>query len=122
MILSDKTILSLIGKGTLVIEPIEMQQIQPASIDIRLDNTFSIVEDSSAGIVTLDKPIVYKEIKVERYLLLPRQFVLATTMAYIKLSNDMTAFKEEVLRNGWGCLSKQLGCSRFFRRDYSGIV
>lgn len=122
MILSDKTILSLIGKGTLVIEPIEMQQIQPASIDIRLDNTFSIVEDSSAGIVTLDKPIVYKEIKVERYLLLPRQFVLATTMEYIKLSNDMTAFKEEVLRNGWGCLSKKLGCSRFFRRDYSRIV
>lgn len=94
MILSDKTILSLIGKGTLVIEPIEMQQIQPASIDIRLGNTFSIVEDSSAGIVTLDKPIVYKEIKAERYLLLPGQFVLATTMEYIKLSNDMTAFVE----------------------------
>ncbi|MDE7253998.1 MAG: dCTP deaminase [Acetatifactor sp.] len=94
MILSDKTIRSLIEEGTLVIDPVEPGQIQPASIDIRLGNTFSIVEDSSAGIVTLDKPIAYKEIKAERYLLLPGQFVLATTMEYIKLSNDLTAFVE----------------------------
>ncbi|MCM1101206.1 MAG: dCTP deaminase [Clostridium sp.] len=94
MILSDKTIRSLMEEGTLVINPVEPQQIQPASIDIRLGNTFSIVEDSSSGIVTLDRQIVYKEIRAERYLLLPGQFVLATTMEYIKLPDDLTAFVE----------------------------
>lgn len=94
MILSDKTIRSLMEEGTLVIDPVEPRQIQPASIDIRLGNTFSIVEDSSSGIVTLDRQIVYKEIQAERYLLLPGQFVLATTMEYIKLPDDLTAFVE----------------------------
>lgn len=94
MILSDRTILSLINEGALVIEPLEKKQIQPASIDIRLGNTFSIVEDSSSGIITLENPISYKEIKADRYLLLPGQFVLATTMEYITLPNDLTAFVE----------------------------
>ena len=94
MILSDKAIISLIDKGSLVIQPLEKKQVQPASIDIRLGNTFSIVEDTSAGIVTFDKPIVYKEITSERYLLLPGQFVLATTIEYINLPKDLTAFVE----------------------------
>ena len=94
MILSDKTIIALMKEGSLVIEPLEPQQIQPASIDIRLGNTFSIVEDSAAGIITFDKPISYKEIQTEKYLLLPGQFVLATTMEYIKLPDNLTAFVE----------------------------
>lgn len=94
MILSDKTLISLIDEGSLVIEPLDRKQIQPASIDIRLGNTFSIVEDSSAGIITLENPISYKELKAEHYLLLPGQFVLATTMEYITLPNDLTAFVE----------------------------
>lgn len=94
MILSDKTLISLMEEGSLVIEPLERGQVQPASIDIRLGSTFSIVEDTPAGIVTMEKPIAYKEIKTERYLLLPGQFVLATTMEYINLPNDLTAFVE----------------------------
>lgn len=94
MILSDKTLISLIDEGSLIIEPLEKKQIQPASIDIRLGNTFSIVEDSSNGIITLENPITYKEIKADRYLLLPGQFILATTMEYISLPNDLTAFVE----------------------------
>ena len=94
MILSDRTIISLINEASLTVEPLEENQIQPASIDIRLGNTFSIVEDTPSGIVTLDKPIAYKEIKAQRYILLPGQFVLAATMEYIDLPNDLTAFVE----------------------------
>ncbi len=35
----------MLEEKTLVVEPTEEGQIQPASIDIRLGNTFSIVED-----------------------------------------------------------------------------
>ena len=94
MILSDKTIMAMLGEGSLAIFPIESGQIQPASVDIRLGTTFSVVEDTSSGIISMDNQISYKTIQTERYLLLPGQFVLATTMEYISLPNDLTAFVE----------------------------
>lgn len=94
MILSDKTILKMIEEGTLKISPIEEGQVQPASVDIRLGNTFSIVEDSPSGIITLENEIKYKTITTDTYILLPNQFVLATTMEYFDLPNDLTAFVE----------------------------
>lgn len=94
MILSDKTILKMMEEGTLKISPIEEGQVQPASVDIRLGNTFSIVEDSPSGIITLKNEIKYKTITTDTYILLPNQFVLATTMEYFDLPNDLTAFVE----------------------------
>ena len=91
MILSDKTIRRMLLDRTLTIEPVEASQIQPASVDIRLGSTFSIVEDSSSGIIAMDREIAYKTIQTERYLLLPGQFVLATTMEYFALPDDLTA-------------------------------
>lgn len=94
MILSDITLTELLKTGELKMSPLTDGQIQPASIDIRLGDTFSIVEDSSSGIITLDSEISYKTIKTDTYLLLPGQFVLATTMEYIELPDDLTAFVE----------------------------
>ncbi len=94
MILSDKTIISLLQEGTLSISPLQDNQIQPASVDIKLGNTFSVVEDSSAAILTFRQEIRYKEIHAEKYLLLPGQFVLATTREYISLPDNLTAFVE----------------------------
>ena len=94
MILSDKTISEMLKEGTLSIEPLQNEQIQPASVDIRLGNTFGIVEDSADGIITMHSEIKYKMITADKYLLLPGQFVLATTMEYISLPDDLTAFVE----------------------------
>lgn len=94
MIISDQTIRNMLAHGTLEISPLTEAQIQPASVDIRLGNTFSIVEDHPSGIITLDSEITYKTITTDTYILLPRQFVLATTMEYISLPDDLTAFVE----------------------------
>lgn len=94
MILSDKTIMQKLREKTLVISPLEQEQIQPASVDIRLGNTFSVVEDSPSGIITMDNEISYKTITAEKYLILPNQFVLATTMEYFELPDNLTAFVE----------------------------
>lgn len=94
MIISDKTIQRMLAEGSLRIDPMEDGQIQPASVDIRLGRTFSVVEDSPSGIITLDNEIHYKMIESDTYILLPGQFVLATTMEYIALPNDLTAFVE----------------------------
>jgi len=94
MILSDKTISKMIEEKTLFIEPVTKEQIQPASVDIRLGNTFSVVDDSPSGVITLGNKIEYKTIVSDTYLILPGQFVLATTMEYFELPDDLTAFVE----------------------------
>ena len=94
MILSDKTIKRMIEEKSLVIEPVDDEQIQPASVDIRLGNTFSVVEDTSSGIITLGDEIGYKTITADKYLIMPGQFVLATTKEYFELPDDLTAFVE----------------------------
>lgn len=94
MILSDRTIIKMLDDKSLTIAPLEREQIQPASVDIRLGNTFSIVEDTPSGIITLDHLIKYKSIQTDTYLILPGQFVLATTMEYFELPDNLTAFVE----------------------------
>ncbi|HIW14634.1 MAG TPA: dCTP deaminase [Firmicutes bacterium] len=94
MILSDKTLWDMLEHNTLAISPLTPEQVQPASVDIRLGTTFSVVEDSPEGIITMDKEIHYKTIQTDTYMLLPNQFVLATTMETIALPDDLTAFVE----------------------------
>ena len=84
----------MLQEGSLTITPMEPEQIQPASVDIRLGNTFSIVEDSSTGIISMDRKIDYKTMETDTYILLPGQFVLATTMEYFELPDNLTAFVE----------------------------
>ena len=94
MIISDKTITRMLNEKSLVISPITEEQIQPASVDIRLGNTFSVVDDTSTGIITLNNQINYKTITADKYVILPGQFVLATTMEYFELPDNLTAFVE----------------------------
>ena len=94
MILSDKTILKMLDEKSLVINPVTKEQIQPASVDIRLGNTFGVVDDTPSNIITLDGQINYKTITTDTYLIMPGEFVLATTMEYFELPDNLTAFVE----------------------------
>lgn len=94
MILSDKKIRELLESNELGICPLEENQIQPASVDVRLGDSYSIVEDNCDGILKLDHQITYKTIYTDKYLLLPGQFVLATTMEYFHMPDNITAFVE----------------------------
>lgn len=93
MILSDRTLMYLILTNKLVVEPLNEDFIQPASIDISLGNTFSTVKNSES-VITFGHPIEYDTVTKETFLLQPHQFVLATTKEYFKLPNDLTAFVE----------------------------
>ena len=94
MILSDKTIRSLLLTGELGISPLDDIQIQPASVDVRLGKSFSVLESSSNSILKMDTTIQYRNIIDETFLLLPGQFVLASTMEYFRLPDNLTAFVE----------------------------
>lgn len=94
MILSDGTIRKMLTNEELIITPIEEEQIQPASVDIRLGTSFCVVDDTPKGVVTMDTEIRYKRIESDSYLLLPSHFVLATTVEYFALPDNLTAFVE----------------------------
>ena len=94
MIISDRTIFSMLDDGRLTITPLDREQVQPASVDVRLGNTFSVVEDTPTGIITMEHEIHYKTITSDTYVLMPGQFVLATTMEYFNLPDNLTAFVE----------------------------
>jgi dCTP deaminase len=96
MILSDKTIRSLLTTGKLGIAPLEDAQIQSASVDIRLGNSFSVIAEPKRGesCVSLDFKTEYQKITDNFFRLYPGRFVLATTMEYIRMPDDLTAFVE----------------------------
>ena len=94
MILSDKTIMAMLGEGSLAIFPIESGQIQPASVDIRLGTTFSVVEDTSSGIISMDNQISYKTIQTERYLYCQDSLSSPPQWNTFPWPNDLTAFVE----------------------------
>ena len=48
MIVSDQSLKKLLAEGTIVVEPLEERQIQPASIDLRVVPELSFVLDDSS--------------------------------------------------------------------------
>jgi dCTP deaminase len=94
MIISDSTLRKYLTEGTIVVDPIEDYQIQPASVDLRLGDHFLVVDEHSTEIITMDEPIHYREITKSDIIIAPKSFVLATTIERIKLPDNMTAFVE----------------------------
>ena len=94
MILSDTTLKRLIQSKELVVEPLTGESLQPASIDCRLGNHFLVVEDFNMKSLDMESEILYREYEGETITLPPHTFLLATTMEWVKLPNDLTAFVE----------------------------
>ncbi len=94
MIVSDYTIRELLERKELIITPLEDYQIQPASIDLRLGRHFLKVDENTEDSITLDSRIKYIEIEKDEIVIPPNSFLLATTMEYVKLPYNITAFVE----------------------------
>ena len=84
----------MLKSGELVVEPLEENSIQPASIDLRLGSQYLKVDENDIDAIRLDRPIRYVEVEREEIVIPPLSFMLATTMEYIKLPNNVTAFVE----------------------------
>lgn len=94
MILSDTTLKKMIDSKELVIEPIDKEAIQAASIDCRLGRHYLVVEDREMSVITLDSPIKYREVESGNIIIPPHSFLLATTEEYIELPPNIAAFAE----------------------------
>ncbi|REJ17700.1 MAG: dCTP deaminase [Bacillaceae bacterium] len=96
MILSGKTILEKIQHKELVIDPLTKEQIQPASVDLRLGNHFLVMAEHAIAHLSLEAKAKYKEVVAEneKIVIPPFSFLLATTIETIELPENLTAFVE----------------------------
>jgi dCTP deaminase len=94
MILSDGALQEMLKSGTLVVDPLCADSVQPASIDCRLGSHFLEVEDRKISMIDLNTEISYREFEGPSITIPPHSFVLATTMEYVRLPDNLTAFVE----------------------------
>lgn len=99
--LSDRDLTEAIASRELVIEPLTVENIQPASIDLRLGNEFARFPPENpmfpGYIDPLEIPserMIYSKVTEPdgRYPLPPLGFALATTVETITMPNDLAAF------------------------------
>lgn len=98
MILSDRDLRERLARGDLVVEPLENPelQIQPASIDLRLDSSFVAFRASRLSCIDpRDIPADATErIEVaagDSFVLHPGDFVLGSTIERVKIPADLVA-------------------------------
>lgn len=97
MILSDNMIRNRLcleedDPKRLVIEPFREENIQPASYDVTLGGTFLLKRKDNEPVDIHKNNGGYRKIKGDSFVLYPNNFVLASTVEYIALPNDIAAF------------------------------
>lgn len=94
MVLSDADIIERIGQGELVIEPYEENNVEPASVDLRLGNDHKLVRRQYQS-KPVDSSGDGNELRYEKLesplIVHPDQFVLTTTMERVEIPDDMVA-------------------------------
>jgi dCTP deaminase len=95
-VLSDQTITQLVERDVIKIEPWDPQLVQPASVDLRLGNSFRVFHNHRASAIDLRNPPtnLTEEIKIddeESFVIHPGEFCLATTLEWVELPNDIVA-------------------------------
>lgn len=94
MLLSDRDIKSEIDKGRVVLEPYDLNMIQPSSVDVRLDRLFRTFENHKYAHIdpAENQPELTREVAVEDqdpFILHPGEFVLGSTYEVITLPDDI---------------------------------
>lgn len=94
MIVSDGTIKRYLREGVLTIDPIEDDQVQPSSVDLRLDNSFRIFNRHDKEVIdpyeTHDGLTQSVHVEDDRiFVLHPGEFVLASTLETVSLSANL---------------------------------
>lgn len=110
MIYSDGTLRKLIADGEIGVEPLEDDQIQPSSIDVRLGREFRVIQNHTAECIDPLQPHGDLTARLvvpdgEPFVLHPGEFVLGTTLETVSLPADVVARVDGKSSLGrWGLL------------------
>lgn len=94
MVLSDRDIRSRVKSKGIVIKPWDDSCLQPSSVDLHLGDNFLVFDTHVHALIDTRKSIEGHMKKVvikgdEPLLVHPREFVLGTTMEWIKIPDDL---------------------------------
>jgi dCTP deaminase len=95
-VLSDGTITELVEAGRIRIDPWSPDHVQPASIDLRLGDSFRVFTNHEVSAIDLaDVPEnLTKEVVVsegETFVIHPGEFCLGRTLEWVELPDDIVA-------------------------------
>ena len=95
-VLSDATIRELIDSGRIVIDPWDPSMIQPASVDIRLGNSFRVFHNHRIQSIDLADPPRDLTERVEvpddgTFVIHPGEFVLGRTHELVEIPDDIVS-------------------------------
>lgn len=96
MLLSDRDIRSQIEAGRIGLEPLDMNLLQPSSMDVRLDRFFRLFDNHKYPFIDpreqQDDLTRFVEVQNdEPFILHPGEFVLGSTYEFVKLPEDIAA-------------------------------
>ena len=95
-VLSDGTIRRLVAEGRIAIEPWDPAAVQPASVDVRLGHSFRVFHNHRARAIDLREPPrnLTEQVTVgddEPFVVHPGEFVLARTLEWVRLPDDVVS-------------------------------
>ena len=95
-VLSDGTIMRLVREGRIRIDPWDESLVQPASVDLRLGDSFRVFHNHRASAIDLRDPPQHltEEVKVEPdqpFVIHPGEFALGRTLEWVELPDDVVA-------------------------------
>ena len=95
-VLSDGTIRRLVEERRIVIDPWDPELVQPASVDLRLGDSFRVFHNHRTAAIDLRQPPtnLTEEVVVEEdepFVIHPGEFVLGRTLEWVELPTDIVS-------------------------------
>jgi dCTP deaminase len=95
-VLSDGTILKMVAEEHIKIDPWDEAMVQPASLDLRLGDSFRVFHNHKVTAIDLREPPtnLTEQIKVEGdepFVIHPGEFCLGRTLEHVELPDDIVA-------------------------------
>lgn len=96
MVLSDHTIREEIEAGRIKIDPFEPDLVQPSSVDLRVDSSYRVFNNSKYPFINVREPMedlttLVRPEEGEPFILHPGEFVLGQTLEKVTLPNNLVA-------------------------------
>jgi dCTP deaminase len=94
--LSDGTIRALVEQGRIGMDPWDPSMVQPASVDLRLGDSFRVFHNHRVSHIDLREPPanLTEEVTIgpdEPFVIHPGEFCLGRTLEYVELPDDIVA-------------------------------
>jgi dCTP deaminase len=95
-VLSDGTIIQLVSQGRIRINPWDEGMVQPASVDLRLGDSFRVFHNHRTSAIDLRNPPdnLTEEVRIsgdDPFVIHPGEFALGRTQEWVELPDDIVA-------------------------------